>query len=247
MKEKNLDYYMYIQREDLFYHRPYAKEHDFYDLIASGNTEQILENKRKYPSSDTGKGRLSDDPLRNEIYHMVVNTALAARRCMDAGMPNEIAYTLSDIYINRADSCRTVQEVQKLNDEMVMDYAKRMKQNQNASFLSSAILRSVNYIYENLHTRLTGSILAEQAGLNRTYFAARFKKETGATVNDFVTRIRIETAKNLLISTDYPIIEISNTLCFASQSYFCRIFREKYKMTPGEFRRRYKKAKEKHS
>lgn len=244
MKEKNLDYYMYIQREDLFYHRPYANEHDFYDLVASGNTEQIIENKKKYPYSDTGKGRLSGDPLRNEIYHMVVNTALTARRCMDAGMPNEIAYTLSDIYINRADQCRTVQEVQKLNDDMVMDYANRMKESKSSPRLSSAILRSVNYIYQNLHTHLNGSILAKQAGLTRTYFAARFKKETGVTAGDFIARIRIETAKNLLISTDYPIIEISNTLCFASQSYFCRIFREKYGMTPGKFRRMYREVEE---
>lgn len=244
MKEKNLDYYMYIQREDLFYHRPYANEHDFYDLVASGNTEQIIENKRKYPHSDTGKGRLSCDPLRNEIYHMVVNAALTARRCMDAGMPNEIAYTLSDIYINRADRCRTVQEVKKLNDEMVMDYAERMKQSRNSPRLSSVILRSVNYIYQNLHTHLTGSILAKHAGLTRTYFAARFKKETGVTAGGFIARIRIETAKNLLISTDYPIIEISNTLCFASQSYFCRIFRERYGMTPGKFRRMYRDVEE---
>lgn len=241
MKEKNLDYYMYIQREEMFYHSPYSSEQDFYDLIASGNTEQITENKKKYPSSDTGKGRLSDDPLRNEIYHMVVNTALSARRCMDAGMPDEIAYTLSDIYINRADKCSRVQEVQKLNDEMVMDYASRMKESRSASHLSFAIQRAVNYIYENLHTRLTGSLLAEYAGLQRTYFAARFKKETGLTVNEFVTRIRLETAKNLLISTDYPIIEISNTLCFASQSYFCQIFRERFGTTPARFRRMYAK------
>lgn len=243
MEEKNLDYYMYIQREVMFCHSPYAKEHDFYDLVASGNTEQLIENKKKYPSSDAGKGRLSGDPLRNEIYHTVVNAALISRRCMDAGMPDEIAYTLSDIYINRADKCSCVQEVQNLNDEMVMDYAVRMRESRSFSHLSFAIQRAVNYIYENLHTRLTGSILAKQAGLQRTYFAARFKKETGFTVNEFVTRIRLDTAKNLLISTDYPIIEISNTLCFASQSYFSQVFREKFGVTPARFRRMYAKPK----
>ncbi|MCM1307237.1 MAG: AraC family transcriptional regulator [Butyrivibrio sp.] len=242
MKEKNLDYYMYIQREELFYHCPYAKEQDFYDLVACGNTEQLLENRKKYPSSDAGKGRLSDDPLRNEIYHTIVNTALIARKCMDSGMPDEIAYTLSDIYINRADKCSCVREVQALNDEMVMDYAARMKESRRAKQLSSAIRRAVNYIYENLNTRLTGSLLARQAGLQRTYFAARFKKETGSTVNDFVTRIRLDTAKNLLISTDYPIIEISGALCFASQSYFCHVFREKFGTTPAKFRQMYAKT-----
>lgn len=237
MEEKNLDYYMYIQREDMFFHLPYASEHDFYDLVAAGDVEQILENKRKYPSSDEGKGRLSADPLKNEIYHMVVNTTLTSRRCMDSGMPWEVAYTLSDIYIKRTDGCACIQEVQALNDEMVLDYAKRMKELRKNSVLSSAVLRAVNYIYENLHTRITGALLARQAGLERTYFLTRFKAETGMTVNEFVTNIRIKTARNLLAATDYPIVEISNTLCFASQSYFCKVFREKVGMTPAVFRR----------
>lgn len=241
MEEKNIYYKMYEQRETLFFHQPDSYELGFYDLVAAGNVEQIEENKRKYSAKpNAGKGNLSDDPLKNQIYHMVVNTALVTRSCIAHGLPHELAYTLSDMYIKGTDHCATVKEVMELNDKMVLDFALRMRKLKNARNVSAGIYKAVNYIYDNLHTKLTASVLAEQAGLERSYFSVRFKAETGYTVNDYINKVRLDTAKNMLMSSDYSIIQISNTLCFASQSYFCKKFREATGMTPAAFRRKHK-------
>lgn len=236
----NLDYKLYEQRENLFFHQPDSHEEAFYHLVISGNTEQILENKRKYSSSMNGKGNLSSDPLKNEIYHMIINTALITRACQSAGLPHELAYTLSDLYIRQADACRAVKEVMELNDRMVMDFAGRMKALQYSSHLSAAVMEAVNYIYDNLHTQITTQLLAQHVHMNRSYFAVRFKAETNYTVNDFITKTRMDTAKNILLATDYRIIDISNSLCFSSQSYFCRKFKEAAGLTPAAYRKKYK-------
>lgn len=237
----NLDYKLYEQRENLFYHQPDSNEDAFYRLVASGDTERILENKRKYGSGGaSGKGRLSADPLKNEIYHMIINTALITRACQAAGLPHEPAYTLSDLYIRQTDNCRRVQEVRELNDRMVMDFAERMRALHYAAPVSAAVMEAVNYIYDHLHTQLTTRLLAQHVHMNRSYFATRFKAETGDTVNSFITRVRIDTAKNILLTTDYQIIDISNSLCFSSQSYFCRKFKEAAGLTPAAYRKKYK-------
>lgn len=237
----NLDYKLYEQRENLFYHQPDSNEDAFLHLVISGDTKQIQKNKQKYGSgSAVGKGNLSNDPLKNEIYHMIINTALITRACQSAGLPHELAYTLSDLYIRQADSCQRVKQVMELNDRMVMDFAGRMKELRYSSHISAAIMEAINYIYDNLHTQITTQLLAQHVHMNRSYFATRFKAETNYTVNDFVTKTRLDTAKNILLATDYPIIDISNSLCFSSQSYFCRKFKEAAGLTPAAYRRKYK-------
>lgn len=241
MGNQNLYYKMYEQREILFFHQPHTNEEGFFDLVVSGNIEQIEENKRKYGNSpDEGKGRLSDDPLKNQIYHMIVNTALITRACISHGLPQELAYTLSDIYIKSTDKCTDVNAVMELNDRMVADFTLHMRSLRNTENVSASVYRSINYIYDNLHTKITTSHLAELAGLNRSYFSVRFKEETGFTVSNFISMARIETAKNMLIASDEPIIRISNTLCYASQSYFCSKFKEAVGVTPAVFRRKYR-------
>lgn len=241
MAENNIYYKMYEQRENLFFHQPYSYETEFYELVVTGNVEQIEEKKRLYSAEpNQGKGNLSEDPLKNQIYHLVANTALLTRVCIAHGLPNELAYTLSDTYIKNTDDCSTVKEVMELNDKMVLDFAKHMRVLKNARNVSGAIHKAINYIYDHLHTKLTASVLAEQVGLERSYFSTRFKTETGYTVNDYINKVRLDTAKNMLISSDYSIVQISNTLCFASQSYFCKKFGEATGLTPAAFRRKYK-------
>lgn len=238
----NLYYQMYEQRETMFFHQPNSNEESFYDLVVQGNVAQIEENKRKYKvKPNEGKGNLSDDPLKNEIYHMIINTALITRACISHGLPHELAYTMSDMYIRRTNHCNTVRQVMDLNDLMVMDFSTQMNKLHNTRNLSATIYKSINYIYDNLHTKLTSAMLADYVGLNRSYFSIRFKEETGHTVNEYINMVRINTARNMLISSDYSIIRISNTLCFASQSYFCKKFRESTGMTPAAFRRQHKR------
>ena len=175
-----LDYQLYVQRENEFFHESYKNELFIYEAVKRGDTELILENQRKYSkNSDAGKGNLSDNPLRNKIYHMIINTALITRICSEAGLPHETAYTLSDMYIRKADKCKSVKEVMNLNDKMVLDFARQMKQFFKKDILSVSVRKTLNYICDNLHRKITVAELAENANLNRSYLSVLFKKEVG--------------------------------------------------------------------
>ncbi len=240
MSAPSLDYYLYVQREQFFKHQPNSYEQDFYNMVASGKVQEILDNKKKYPNtSSEGKGNLSDNPVTNEIYHMVVNTALTARACINSGMPQEVAYTLSDMYIKRTDKCRSVKEVMALNDDMIMDYATRMQMLLSGSKISAKISKALDYIYNNLHTKISAAGVARYVGMNRPYFSTKFKEEIGIPFNLFVAKTRIETAKNILVMTDYPIVDISNTLHFPSQSCFTQCFKKHTGITPAQYRREF--------
>lgn len=234
--KSQLDYQLYVQRENDFRHEPYRLERSFYDLVINGDIEQLKDNQIKYSGSpDDGKGTLSDNPVSNARYHMIINTALVSRECERAGLSHETAYTLSDLYIRRADKCSTVKGLHALNNEMSLEYAGLMKSLKPR--LSPVVRRVSDYICDNLHKKITVDELAGFAGYNRSYLSVLFKSETGMTLCGFITHKRIETACNMLRSTRFGISEISQMLAFASQSRFCEVFRREKGITPARYRK----------
>ena len=72
-------------------------------------------------------GVLSKNAVTNMKYHFVITTAMITRLCKQNGMEMEQAFRLSDFYIQKLDGIHTVEEVQSLHDEMVMDYTEKMR------------------------------------------------------------------------------------------------------------------------
>ncbi len=225
-----------------FPHPPQGQEQEFYRMVVSGDVEGILGLREKYGAgaspesggSVTEKGRLSDEPVRNEIYHLVANCTIITRCCIAAGMPQEDAYSLSDMFIRKADKCRSVEEVRRVNDDMAMEFAGRMRRIRSRS-VSPAVRRAIGYISDNLHTKLTAAGVAEKIGYDRSYLAVIFKQDTGQTVTEFILAKRIEAAKSL-ISGGIRLSEIAVMLGFSSQSHFCRRFKEVTGVSPKEYR-----------
>lgn len=234
---QDLNYRLFVQREDGFERTPFKSEFERYIVIRSGDVEQVKKNFAKIrPRFLEGKGKLSDDPVRNIVYHFVTAVALTSRVCVDGGLPHDVAYTLSDIYIQRADKCHNCEELIDLFEEMQVDFAKRMRALKKQNVISLHIRKCIDYIYENLNEKLSVASLADVLGLNPTYLSRLFLKETGMTVKDFVIRAKITTAENMLRYSDFSYLEISLSLGFSSQSAFISTFRKINGTTPKKYR-----------
>ena len=228
---------LYVQQAQEFYHEPIENENSVFALIASGDINQLLESKLKYDADiESGKGQLSDDPLRNQIYHLVVCAAVVARTCIAAGMSEETAYTLSDIYIRRADICTSIEQVIELNNEMVMDYAVRMQRLRRTKRLSVPVRTAIKMISENTGKRLTVQQIADEAGYDRSHLHRLFRAEIGMGIHEYINASRINAAKGMLKDGTHTIADIASLLGFSSQSHFCRAFSEAVGVTPKEYK-----------
>lgn len=234
--EKELVYKEYLQREDIYIRATYDTELAFYSSIRMGKVEAVTHHMEKSFLEKVGFGTLSKNPLQNIKFHFVVTAALVARYCIEGGMEVSQAYNLSDFYIQKADLCSTPLEVSDLHASMCLDYAKRMKKIQKTRITSLPIANCLDYIYDHLHTRITVATLAKHVGLNPSYLSRLFKKEVGISVSEYILEKKLETAKNMLIHSDYPLSQIAFTLAFPSQSYFTEVFHKKNGMTPSSYR-----------
>ncbi|HEY4298883.1 MAG TPA: AraC family transcriptional regulator, partial [Paraburkholderia sp.] len=90
------------------------------------------------------------------------------------------------------------------------------------------IRRVTDYIRADLAADLTIDELAGQAGLSSFHFARVFRRETGETPHQFVTRLRLEEAARLLRATDQTVLQIALAVGFESASHFSVRFKRDY-------------------
>lgn len=179
---------------------------------------------------------LSKNILKNATYHFVLLVSAISDACMDSGMGQTEACTLSDIYILKAEDCQTADAIYKLYEEMCLDFAKRMQKIRKETVISLHIRKCIDYIYENTATDLSVKALAETMKLNPTYLLRLFRKEVGISLKQFVKKARVDIAENLLLYSDLSYLVISTSLGFSSQSSFIAVFKKITGVTPKVYR-----------
>lgn len=80
--------------------------------------------------------------------------------------------------------------------------------------------------------------LAKEAGMSRSAFSRQFKVTTNESPMEFVTRVRLEHARRLLLGTSRPVEAIASSVGLRSRSHFSRAFRERFGIDPSAFRRK---------
>lgn len=238
--DHDLNYRLYLQREEGFRRIPISSEYKKYNAVSSGNVERVKENFIKIKENYyNGKGVLSDDPVKNVRYHFIISTAITSRVCIENGMSQNLAYTLSDIYIRRADKCESIEKIIDMIGEMHMDYAERMRELKKEHVISIHIRKCIDYIYDNLQEKLTVRSMAEYLQIDPTYLSKLFSKEVGISFREFIINARVGAAKSMLAYSDFSFSEVSLSLGFSSQSAFTDTFKRLTGMTPGKYRALY--------
>lgn len=218
-----------------FSHKPINTEKSLYSLVTTGNVDALIE--RKPSLQKKGLGMLSNNPVRNILFHFIINASNCARNCIEAGMDTETAYTLSDLYIRKADSATTIKELEKINYHMMFDYTSRMQ-----AFIVQKhdypefIQRSIEYIDANIHKTIHIKDVADYVNLSVSSFSRKFSSYVGNSFSYYLEDKRLYLAQEYLKHTDLPITEIAMNLSFCSPSYFSTRFKEKTGKSPLQYR-----------
>lgn len=102
---------------------------------------------------------------------------------------------------------------------------------------AAKIQEVAHYICENYGDDITLAVAANMACMEKTYFSRSFKEITGFGFREYLTRIRLLSAKQLLQDTTLSISEISSRCGFSSSNYFGDVFLRYMHMSPREYRK----------
>ena len=93
------------------------------------------------------------------------------------------------------------------------------------------------YLQEHLEEEISLAMLAENFHLSPQYISQLFKTEIGVGFLNYLTGIRMERAKKLLISTSLPIAEVSEKSGYSDYRVFTKVFKKNEGCTPSQYRR----------
>ncbi len=162
----------------------------------------------------------------------------AAKLVAEWGVDEDIE-TLRDAYFGtRVVSNRQHESVVKLlsifAQHLSMLSNQVVVQHENAE--PPVITRAKEYIHEHQTEELSLGQVAKAVNTSTFYFCKMFKKVTGINFTDYLSRVRIEKAKNLLLNPNLRVSEIAFEVGFQSLTHFNRVFKKILGQSPTEYR-----------
>jgi len=99
-----------------------------------------------------------------------------------------------------------------------------------------AVEKALYMIQTRMQDPPTLNELASSSGLSRTYFSHVFKEVTGIKLQDYLTLMRLNKAKDLLNNIDLKIKQVAHEIGFRDPNYFCRSFKKRTGLNPTNWR-----------
>lgn len=121
-------------------------------------------------------------------------------------------------------------QVKKLQDDV----------SKNAGTSGAEIVEKVKaYIQTHLEEDISVELLASHANISVSQLFRIFKSEEKTTPVDYITRLRLFYASQMLKESDLPVSRIATSVGYNNYSYFTKIFKNKYGMTPSQYQREF--------
>ncbi len=226
----------YRMKENLYHNRSYELEAQTLNLVRAGNPQGFFDLQANDAGFHTGiTGPTALRQLKNNI---IITTTLSTRAAIEGGLDYDTAYQLSDKFIQEAERLQNADNLYELLSKVGYTFAQKVYEAKAPVTSSDRIQKAIHFIQQNTNRHITAKDVADHVGFGRSYFSAYFKKELGFSLSAFILRCKLEEGRKLLQYSDKPLSEISNYLCFSSQSHFQTAFKKQFGTTPMEYRRR---------
>ncbi len=234
---------VFRNQEENASHNPYSQELRMLTSIEQGDLSMLEDCRRKEVKQNFGI--LSPDKERSFRNLGICAITLVSRAAIRGGVNAELAFSLCDSYIMEIEKLDNLNELEPLVESAKTNFCTMVKEQREyqqgirQKSFHPLVEKAKDYIFSNLHSKITLHEAAAALLINPNYLSDLFRKQEGIPFSAFVISEKIKLAKNMLVYSDYSYIEIANYLGFTSQSYLGKQFKEYTGMTLREYRNRY--------
>ena len=204
---------------------PFELEKELTDILGQGifdNTDVLITKI----SSELSKN-FSD----NGYKHMVTELYTVVKRAIIQISPDALmsyADKLCDEVDDEQSFCHFFNELLEYSRNYTSQHSDRNKM---------LIQKVKAYVEEHYAEEITLDDMADMIGYSTYYFMKLIKEYLGMSFGDFLTSVRMNNAKKLLLSTNMSISEVGYSVGYNDANYFARVFKRQEKITPSEYKK----------
>lgn len=122
--------------------------------------------------------------------------------------------------------------------EAAFSWFRKVQAAENRKEMRDEIAWVIDYITQNLQKKISCETMANMVNMNAAYFSRLFKKETGESFSDYLSRIRVERATMLLKHSSLSVEEITERVGLSNMHYFYRMYKKHTGTLPGKVRKK---------
>jgi len=211
----------------------------------SVNNSQLLQMKfRDIASSIFAGEQAKVKEIFNSIlcYAYTLNLTQAKKLMLELFTNLQKNFELSDVNTDMVFNEQLIMhcnDIKSLSDtvEQLLEKIISFRKLSSVGLESLTIEKAKDYIQSHYMYDLTLEDIAGQVNLSSFYFSKFFKSETGETLTEYITSVRINKAIEMFEARKYKLYEISEMCGYRSRKYFSHAFKQYTGYTPSEYQR----------
>jgi AraC-like DNA-binding protein len=211
----------------------YNYENEMMDAVAKGLIQRV--ERITAHLSRAGLEQRMADPLRNSKNYCIISNTLLRKAAERGGVHPLHVDRVSSRFAAQIESRTTPEACVELIGEMFRSYC-RLVRSHAISQYSAPVQKALIYIEENLSGELGLQTLAGALELSPGYLSALFHRETGHTLVEHITDVRMKHAMHLLSTTQLQVQNVAQLCGIPDANYFTKLFRRCYGVTPRQYR-----------
>ncbi len=226
----------------------------FYNSLADSNMKgiifsgehrnQLLLNMRIADEEEVQKIiskiflKIRDENIHHQILFVVCIEIVAV--CLESVL--EMGLCFDDIFpgnqfniIEQIQSKKSIDEMEKWIHEVFKHVLESIKKNKisKTSKLIDEVKKYIDQNYQN--DQLSVEEIAKSLYVNYAHLSFVFKRDTGITINEYLTDLRIEKAKELFDSGNTLVLDVAKKVGYADSNYFGKCFKKYYGLAPSKY------------
>jgi two-component system response regulator YesN len=212
------------------------KQDEIIQKVKLGDKTGAREILNEFLGSIFFESGMNFEIIKVRIIELVV---IISRAAIEAGVEAKELLGLNYSYLTELNKATDIDELLHKLSEILENFIHKVSLTKEKKKKVKSH-KMFEYINRNFTNKITAAEVARAGGLSVSRALHLFKEETGLSLSKYLKKLRIDYGKYLLLNTDMNLADISIENGFFDQSHFTKTFKEIEKMTPSDFRRKYK-------
>jgi len=213
------------------------KQEEIIQKVKLGDKTGAREILNEFLGSIFFESGMNFEIIKVRIIELVV---IISRTAIEAGVNAKDLMGLNYSYFTELNRATDLDELLlKLND-ILTNFINKVSATKEKK-KKVKIRKMIEYINENFTRKIKSEEVAMVGGLSTSRCLHLFKEETGLSLSGYIKKLRVDYGKYILLNTDVSLADCAIEAGFFDQSHFTKTFKQREKITPAQFRRKFKK------